>query len=234
MVPSPEELIQTRSFAVLVKAQSELRDALNGLGGTTTTGLLDSYRGHIATQINRAAEGFVYLRTGGRVDAAKLLVRPTIEVAFRLQAIHKKPEVLFRIAFSEFEEDKKWLGRAITSAKHDPTAALAQLQKDWDDLKARYQKAHPCQTLKESKLSAYEAAQTAGIEAYYDNYYRFYSQFTHGAFRSSTGDLDDFEHHDARVMAFCTLIALNAVSLIGGPAPNLQSLWDQLTEAGKT
>ena len=233
MSPTPEELLQTRSSAVLVKAQLELREALNGLGGKTISGLLDSYRGHTAQLINRAAEAFIYLRDGGRVDASKLLVRPAIEAAFRLQAVNKDPEMLFRIATSEFEEDKKWLRTAAAAAKQDPAEALAQLQTDWDDFKRHYGTAHPCQILKKSKVSTYELAQKAEIEGYYDAYYRFYSQFTHAAFRSSTGDLDDFEHHDSRVMAFCTLIALNAANLIGAPTPNLEALWDQLTVAGK-
>src|SRR5438045_5835162 len=101
--------LETRSLELLSDLQGELREALNGLGGKQRDGLYDGYLGYTAGHINRAIEGYIYLRTSQRIDASKHLIRTAIEAVIRLQAVRKKPELLFRIAFSEFNEDKKWV-----------------------------------------------------------------------------------------------------------------------------
>ncbi len=92
----------------------------------------------------------------------------------------------------------------------------------------KYSSQFPEHRLEETTLSAFQAAEAAGIEAYYDCAYRLYCQFTHGALRVATGDLNSTDTVDGRTMAFCVLSALEAVVSIGGEAPRLVPLRDRL------
>ena len=71
------------------------------MGGKPTRGAVDNYHFHSGDHVNRVAEGFIFLRKSGRIDASKLLVRPLTETMFRVVAIQKNPELFYRIAYSE-------------------------------------------------------------------------------------------------------------------------------------
>src|SRR6266567_2206595 len=101
--------IEKDSFDLLRDMQRHLADVLNSLWGKSGDGLFEHYLFYSSVQMNRAAEAFIALRETGRVDASKLLVRPAIELLFRQQAVRKKPELLYRMAYSERLEDRKWL-----------------------------------------------------------------------------------------------------------------------------
>jgi hypothetical protein len=216
---------QDLTLELLVAAQHGLCDALNALGGHQGDGLLDHYRFWTASHINRATEGYVYLRTSDRIDASKHLVRPAIEAALRLQAVRHNPELLFRIAFSEFEEDKKWL--RSTAIKPN---APASIQDQWNTFRIAYASKYPNHQLIEERLPLRTAAETAGLEGYYDTHYRLYCKFTHGAFRATTGNLNTFENEDTRAMILCALVAVENLMLLGAPAPNIDSLKRRFSE----
>jgi len=216
---------QNPTLELLVAAQHELRDALNGLGGHEGDGLLEHYRFWTTSHINRTAEGYIYLRTSDRIDASKHLVRPAIEAAFRLQAVRRNPVLLFRIAFSEFEEDRKWL--QATALKTNPNAP-ASIQDQWNTFRTAYASKYPSHQLIEEYLPLRAAAECAGLEGYYDTHYRLYCKFTHGAFRATTGNLNEFETEDTRAMILCVLVAVENLTLLGAPAPNIDSLKQRL------
>jgi hypothetical protein len=117
MIPAHVYEEEQRSLTLLCDIQQELANALNSVGGKQSRGALDNYYFYSADHANRAAEGFTYLRKSGRIDASKLLVRPLIETMFRVEAIQKKPELFYRIAYSEtIVEDPKWIGSAASRA----------------------------------------------------------------------------------------------------------------------
>src|SRR5260370_18524854 len=87
----------------------EITNAFKSLVGKKHEGTFDTYRFYSSKHLHRATDGFVYLRRSGRIDASKFLVRPAIEIALRLQAVRKQPDLLYRIAFSEHCQDKKLL-----------------------------------------------------------------------------------------------------------------------------
>jgi hypothetical protein len=217
--------LEVRSLELLSRMQAELRDALNGLAGGQREGLYDGYLVYTAGHINRAAEGFIYLRQSRRIDASKHLIRTGIEAVIRLQAVRKKPELLFRIAFTEFNEDKKWV-RSTTAA--DVDKALSAIDKNWADFKQAYHAKYPEHALTEEDISLRATAEHAGIERYYDSHYRLYCRFTHAAFRATTGNLNEFDREDNRTMALCALSALEALSSIAAPTPNMEQLREQL------
>jgi len=206
--------------------QAELRDALNALGGREGDGLLQHYPFYSASHINRAVEGYIYLRESSRFDASKLLIRTALEAVIRVQAVRTKPELLFRIAFTEFQEDKKWV-RPVN--RPEAAAALQAIDLLWQEFKEAYHIKYPEHPLTEQELKLRQAAEFANLDGYYDSHYRLYCRFTHAAFRASTGDLDDFESEDNRTMTFCTFTAIEALVSIGAPAPNLPELKKRLS-----
>jgi hypothetical protein len=126
----------SKSLELLVGFQAEIREALNSLGGKQSQGLMDNYRLYVAAYVNRAADGFIYLRKAGRSDSSKLLIRPAIEALIRLLAIRKKPELLYRIAYTETESDRTWL-RAVSASAGEQFDENAY-KKRWDDFKQKY------------------------------------------------------------------------------------------------
>src|SRR5260370_24238880 len=161
-----DEAIEVQSLELLSDTQAELHHALSAFGGKQSEGRREDYQFYTASNINYAAEGYIYLRKSQRINASKHLIRTAIEAAIRLRAVQKKPELLFRIAFTEFKEDKKWAG---------------SLPEDWTDFKRAYQAKYPEHPLVEKKLSLRRAADCADTEIYYDSAYRLYCRYTHAA-----------------------------------------------------
>ncbi len=219
------ETSELAALKLLSDMQAELRDALHGLGGMHADGLLEHYPFYTAAHINRAVEAYVYLRESGRVEASKHLIRTAIEAMIRLQCIRRQPELLFRIAFTECNEDKKWV-RSVKGA--DVANAILAIDAEWTAFVQAYQTKYPEHPLTQEELSLRRAAECAGIEGYYDTHYRLYCRFTHAAFRATIGGLSEFEPEDNRTMTLCALAAVEAVAL-GASAPNLTSLKQRLS-----
>ena len=94
-------------MGLLTEVQQLLAHSLNSLGGKSPATGEAAYLGWAAVSVNRAAEGYLWLRESGRVAASKLLVRPALEATFSAIAVIKKHGFLLRKAYSEWEEDKK-------------------------------------------------------------------------------------------------------------------------------
>lgn len=89
-------------LGLLGNLQEELYDALNTLSGRNDDDWFQRYLYYTATHIYLTVEGYISLRRSGRYDASKLLIRSALEAVIRLEAIRKKPELLFRIVYTEF------------------------------------------------------------------------------------------------------------------------------------
>jgi uncharacterized protein DUF5677 len=198
---------------------------LDELGGRQGDGRLEHYAFYTAAHINRAAEGYVYLRESRRVEASKHLIRTAIEAFIRLQCIRKHPELLFRIAFTEFNEDKRW---ARSAQGEDLANAMQAIEVNWVAFVEAYRTKYPEYSLTEEELSLRRAAEYAGMEGYYDSHYRLYCRFTHAALRASIGDLSAFNAEDNRTMTVCALAAVEALVKLGASAPNLAFLKQRL------
>src|SRR5258708_363601 len=174
------------SLQLLRDMQAELRDALNALGGREGDGLLQHYPFYSAAHINRAVEGYIYLRESGRFDASKLLIRTALEAVLRVQAVRTKPELMFRIAYTEFKEDKRWV-RPFN--RPDIEDALQTIERHWQEFREAYHAKYPEPPLIEEELSLRLASELAGLDGYYDSHYRLYCRFTHAALCASAGAL---------------------------------------------
>jgi len=214
------------SLQLLQDMQAKLRDALNALRGRQADGLLQHYIFYSAAFINRAVEGYIYLRENGHFNASKLLVRPALEAFILVQAVRKKPELMFRIGFTEFQEDKKYVS---LSNRPNIKNALQSIERRLQEFRQAYHSKYPEHSLTEEKLNLWSAAKSVGLDGYYDSHYRFYCRFTHAAFRASTGDLNDFEVEDNPTMTRCAFAAVDSLNFVGAPAPNLPELKRRLS-----
>ncbi len=224
---------EERSLNLLCDIQRELANALNSLGGKQSRGALDNYYFYSADHVNRAAECFIFLRRSGRIDASKFLVRPAIETMFRVEAVQRKPELLYRIAYAEtIVEDPKWIGSAaIRSAVTFDNAPHA---KALESFKEQLQEQFPMLTMEDKYISLREIADVAGCAGYYDSHYRTYSRYAHGAMRAIGGFLTDLtDPEDNRAMGVCTWSLANALNSIGAQSPNLQTLRQRLEQQAK-
>lgn len=214
-----------KSFALLCDLQNELQGALKSLAGKESQGFLDKYYNFSAGHINRAAEGFIFLRKASRIDASKFLVRPAIEAMIRLEAVKRQPELLFRIAHTERIKDRKWIGRAAIrkAINYD----LATEEKDWNEAKTEFATQFPGYSLEEKELNLRDTAKEIGqvMADYYDSHYLLYCAYTHAGLRALTGSLNELtDPEDSATMSLCAFSALDVVASIGATTSSLESL----------
>lgn len=205
----------------------ELSYALNSLGGKQGTGLVEHYQFYTARHINRAAEGYCFLRRAGRVDASKHLVRPIVESVIRVHAIRKMPELMYRIAYTDFQDMKNWVRPFNDDPKVD---ALSEIDRQWSDFDAKYSEKYPDHKRTKERLPLRKAAELAEIDGYYDSHYRLFCQFTHGSFRATVGDFDDFEPEDNRTVALCLFVTIDCLVDLGASNCDVTSIRKRLSE----
>jgi hypothetical protein len=111
---------EEESLKLVEEIVAEMTRALDSLTGKKHKGLFDGYQFWSSKHLHRAADAFAFLRRSGRLDGTKFLMRPAIEMAFRLLAVRQHPNLLYRIAFSEHIQEKKFLNAA---AKHGKTSS---------------------------------------------------------------------------------------------------------------
>src|SRR5437016_11099638 len=154
---------ENASLELAQAMQQELRNALNSLAGKTSNGLLDHFVVFLAKHINSAADGYVCLREASKVDASKLLIRPSIEAALQIAVVRNKPDLLYRFAHNERTQDRKL---------YKPQAAKLGEDYDikdkerWEDFTRKYKAHFPTHQLLDQDISLFDAAKTAGLDWY--------------------------------------------------------------------
>ncbi len=188
-------------LALLKDVQGLLAAALNSMAGKSTEAEA-SYLGWASVSVNRAAEGYLWLRESGRVAASKLLVRPVLEATFSATAVVKKPGFLFRKLYTEWEEDQKMFA--------NNAAAQTVGRQALRDLKRAATKARPNYPVECKRVNIRDAADAVGLLKAYEGAYRTYCKFTHGAIQAVQGHLDDAtDAIDTDVVVWCVLTMLN-------------------------
>ncbi len=225
--PDTEITADESVFQLVCDMQTELRDMLNALGGKQGDGLVEHYQFYTAGHINKALEGYVLLRLNGRVAASKHLIRPVLEGVIRVTAVRKSPDLMFRIAFSEFEETRKWVRPFNEGQGID---GLQEIDRQWSEFESAYVQKYPEHNCIKKKLTLRCAAENAGIDSYYDSHYRLFCLFTHGAFRATTGDLEDFEPEDNRTMALCAFAILDCLVSLGAAPTRMTSFKRRISQ----
>ena len=174
--------------------------------------------------INEVIKGYIVLRNSGQIPASKILIRTALETAFRLTAVQKKPELLFRVIYSEMIKDKKLIAAASDIVQREATISL---ESQWDEYKRLYAIQHPSYPREEVTISIAEAAREAGLIDSYNTSYRLYCQFSHATFRVMEGSFSSFDLHDTPILCQCGFIAIRNLSLLGAPVPRFDEVMDR-------
>jgi hypothetical protein len=222
-----DKQFEAKSLQLLVDVQAELAAALKSIEGKPSEGLVSGYCYYASQHVSCAADGYIFLRKGGKVEASKHLVRTAIEAMMRIGAVATKPDLVFRIAYSEYLEEKKWAA-PIPGPEGD--AATKALADNWAGFVLAYKVKYSAHPLNENKLPLRDAAAIAGMGSFYDTHYRLYCKITHAAFRGMTGNLKAFEVEDNRTMTLCALVCVEALVGLGAQAPNLVSIRTRLSD----
>jgi hypothetical protein len=155
---------------------------------------------------------------------SRFLVRPAIEIMFRLEAVRQKPELVYRIGYTETKlNDRKWLiALANGAGKQFDEAAF---DKRWEEFKKEIQAQFPAAKLEDKRLTIKDAAEAANLGGVYETIYATYCRYTHGALWAIVGELDEpVGAEDNYIMACCLLCAVESLMSIGADAPNYDSL----------
>jgi hypothetical protein len=226
----PSASTEEESLALVDDFNKDLKDALESLGGKRPTPdtILSRYRFWSAKHLQRAADAFAFLRHSGRVDGSKFLVRPAIEMAFRLEAARQHPDVFYRIAHEERRQDRHLMqGNSKLQAESD---------ENWERFKNAFGKEFPTVPIPNlcercDRLTIERVAQKAEMKSYYDSHFRIYSRYTHGALHASTGNLDKAtDLADNQIMAVCALVALENLISLGAESLNHDRLIERLEQ----
>ena len=216
---------EEESLKLVDDFNDELKHALDSLGGTKPSGLLETYRFWSSKHLQRAVDGFAFLRRSGRVDGSKFLVRPAIEMAFRLEAARQHPDLFYRIAHEERRQDRHLMqGEPELQAESD---------KSWEEFKDSFTKEFPVIAIPntDARLKIECIAGMAGMKSYYDSHYRIYCRYTHGALHASTGNIDKAtDRADNQIMAVCALVALHNLISLGAKSSNRDHLAQRLED----
>ena len=216
---------EEESLKLVDDFNGELGHALDSLGGKRPTPdtMLSRYRFWSAKHLQRAVDAFAFLRRSGRIDGSKFLVRPAIEMAFRLEAARHHPDVFYRIAHEEHRQDKHLM--------QGQPQLLAQNEKNWETFKNAFVKEFPNVPLPnvDDRLTIEHVADNAGMKPYYDSHYRIYSRYTHGALHGSTGNIDKAtDRADNQIIAVCAFVALENLISLGAQSSERDRLEQRL------
>jgi hypothetical protein len=226
--PSHSAEAEEESLKLVEDFNTELMHALDSLH-KKSVGLLDQYRFWSSKHLQRAVDGFAFLRRSGRIDGSKFLVRPALEMAFRLQAVRKHPDSLYRIEFSEHHRDEQLLQEDAKRSEqpYDDT----QIKQKWKRFSDAFTTEFPDIPKVDKALTIQCIAARAGMRRIYNNHYRIYCRYTHGAVLASTGDLDEAtDRADNRAMATCALVALDNLISLGAKSSNRDRLVQRLSD----
>ncbi len=222
---APSAEAEEESLKLVDDFNDELKHALDLLGGTKPSGLLDTYRFWSSKHLQRAVDGFAFLRRSGRLDGSKFLVRPAIEIAFRLEAARQHPDLFYRIAHEEHRQDRHLM--------QGQPKLQGQIDKNWEGFKDAFAKEFPAIAISntDARLKIQCIAGMAGMKSYYDSHYRIYCRYTHGALHASTGNIDKAtDRADNQIMAVCALIALDNLISLGAKSSNRDRLAQRLED----
>jgi hypothetical protein len=227
-VPPHSAEAEEQSLKLVEEFNTELKQALDSLDDKQDVGLVDQYRLWSSKHLQRAVDGFAFLRRSGRVDRSKFLVRPAIEMAFRLEAARHHPDLFYRIAHEEHRQDKHLM--------QGQPQLLAQIEKNWEEFKNAFAKEFPTVPIPNlcdrcDRLSIQKVAEKAEMKSYYDSHYRIYCRYTHGALQASTGNIDKAtDRADNQIMAVCALVALDNLISLGAKSSNSDRLAQRLKD----
>jgi hypothetical protein len=222
MTPTKDS-VEKRSQQLLDDCRDELGKAIDYFGGKLPTSRAQLYVFYFTVHVQRAVEGYLILRRGDLIEASKHMIRTCIEATFRIFAVLRQPDTLFRIAYMEY--------RSIVAAinvHNQPTKVedLKKLTSDWNEYASEYFSEYPEQRAiaVEEKLTIEQLAIRAEMSSEYNGQYRAFSQVVHGTFGQAAGGMKGMDYLDGITMVQMAIRCIHALQILSAPASNLNAL----------
>lgn len=211
--------IEDAHLQLLSDMQAELAAALASLNATNLKGV-KGYSYQMSAGVSDLSAGFLILKKARNNHAARILIRTGIETALKLAAVHEKPATLYRIAYTEHEGDRKFLGAADENKiKITPELIAAK----WQKLRLGLAPLFPGEALEDSKISTPELSVIGKMPGLYDFQYRLYCNSTHATLRAHASPESFIPAVDYLAVAQCLYAALVVIQSLGGNCPQIQT-----------
>jgi hypothetical protein len=219
MDPRPSE---SESLNLVRDILAATRTSLDSLRGKAVPLSTAKYLLFSAQHVIELTTAYVALRDLGQKYASCQLIRSALEGMYRFEAVLKKPSVLYRIAFSEHQEDKKLLKAFKKTPSFEEYAKQSDL--NWENVSQAFRGAFSGEPLNDHPISIWELAVIAERSSDYECFYRYYSQFAHGALRATGQTFTDFAYFDSPTLANVCFVILEGLRSLGASLPDISLL----------
>lgn len=197
--------VDAEHLKLLGDLQYLLSAALNSLD-TKELSTNTRYLSICAITVNQAAGAFYILRKGSNIYASKMLIRPMVEATISACATLSKQGFLFRKAYTELLEEKKWFPPGPQRENHFNARVV--------ELENIFKNEDPAYPIEHKKVNMKDAAEAAGLTSLYEVVYRLYCRFTHGAIDAALGQLNAMtDNLDTDFAARFTFIMLEQLQI---------------------
>ena len=200
----------------LAASQSVLGAGINSI--KQTEGVLHTFLYTQAVNINRVAGGYIKLRGHGMRDAQKYLVRPALEAALKIAAIEKQKEALFRVVYTEMNDNRDYAVDEPMQHVHD-----YHFYKQVKSFSQFYNSTFPSHDQQQKAIKLHELARIGDTVVLYRTFYRLYCNYTHSTFTAAAFNISSTLKDDT-IVAHCIGVAIGAVVSMGGVLPDLAEL----------
>lgn len=202
----------------------ELGNALN-LAGNRNVSTSENYQLFKGSFVHKTADAYIFLLFNNKDLASKVLIRSIFEAAIRMYCVNSQPEIMHRIAYTEFRDERRQIENMDGCDKN----VIKKLDDQWNEGKSLLQKEFPNWRLVDKEIKVQELYSSVKMLKNYNTQYRLYCKYTHASLRASAGMLEALYVHDNHSVALALIIALTVMSNLGINYSRLQNV---LTEAG--
>jgi hypothetical protein len=142
-----------------------------------------------------------------------------------MNAVKRKPELIYRIFYGEAIELDKWTRRMLQFRGIEPERTTFETP-EWQTIREGCVKAFGEDKLTDAPMTLRDFAREAGMEPVYYVSYAMYCKHTHGSFPALRGQLDFMsDPTDLWTMVMSSMEALEALVLwVGGECRDFGSL----------
>lgn len=202
-----------RETLKLVRESFEvLSNAIVQVGGLNTSIPGALYLYYTTVHIKDTIASYVLLRDAGQYYTSKILLRSALEAMYRLLAVHKTPELIYRVAFTEYRENVKLIEKLKVEGVE---ARLKELHDKWAKVKVEIQSEFPATVLKEQEFKAWDAAAAVDLESNYESQYRYLCQFTHAGLSATRQTFEESSYLDNPIAIDAAIHATEVIESIG-------------------
>jgi hypothetical protein len=205
-------LFDRDSLRLVRESFDALNSALVEIGGVNTSIPGALYLYYTTVHIKDTIASYILLREAEQHYASKILLRSALEAMYRVLAVHRSPELIYRVAFTEYRENVKLIEKLNADGVE---TRLLEFHEKWRKVKTEIQAEFPATVLKDQELKAWDAAVAVGLESNYDSQYRYLCQFTHAGLAATRQIFNDSNYLDNPIAVDVAVRATEVIESIG-------------------